>query len=128
MKPRLVTTQDIETVKEWWSTRFNLATGPLEEYLSETGVIIDDVAALWLYPTNSKIMLVGWPISNPKAGGAERRKALQMLLAEAEKVAKASGYTYLFSMVANDKFTPIAESQAWVNTGDTAPHLIKAVS
>ena len=80
---------DYETIKSWWELRGDKA--PSNLVLSDDGLIIEGVAASWLYTGNSTMALIGWPVVNPKVGCLTAMRALEQILREQAKFARVQG-------------------------------------
>lgn len=88
-------TTDYPDVADWWKSHGS--TPPAEGLLSNLGLIVDDLAASWLYISNSAIAFVGWPVSNGKATPQARIKALRLLLKKQKDMAKDLGFDLVFA-------------------------------
>lgn len=96
MNCRKVTRKDLPIIQQWWKQRldinFNL------EILSDFGYMVDNNAALFLYPVmGSKVAWLGWPISNPETSKEDRDKALNCLFDIIHKEAKELGFKYIWT-------------------------------
>lgn len=88
--------KDYHIVESWWKERN--WTPIQKELLSKYGFIVNDVAAMWLYPFNgSKSCMVGFPISNPTSTKEDRDRSLDLLFKTISKVAKDMGYKYIMT-------------------------------
>lgn len=82
--------EDIAQVNEW-ELMWELNPSTLDHY-PETGFIVDDVCAGFLYKTDSSICFIDGYISNPKTDKRVRKAALDMVTEKIFEVAKASGF------------------------------------
>lgn len=62
------------------------------KFLSSIGYIVEDIAAAWLYTTNSKFAIIAWPISNKDKSKEDKDKALDLIFNKCENIAKRLGY------------------------------------
>jgi len=94
---------DWETLVSWWKWwRWPIVE---KDFLPENGtggIMIekDDIpiVAGFLYSTNSSTIILEWIISNPNYRDKDRKKAIEMLIIEAEELTKKMGYKYMFSI------------------------------
>lgn len=88
-KPRRFLTEDFKQISEWMSER-SLGV-PRGTRLSSTGIIVDNVAAGFLYVTNSEVAIIDCFISNPKADKIDRGNALDEITEALLKLALRYG-------------------------------------
>ena len=94
---------DWETLVSWWKWwRWPVVA---KEFLPENGkggIMIEKdnipIVAGFLYSTNSATVILEWIVSNPKYKDKDRKKAIEMLIIEAEELTKKMGYKYMFSI------------------------------
>lgn len=100
MKTRLFDKdKDYASLCTWWvSHKWNIM--PLVT-LPKTGLIIEDVCACFLYTTDSDVMALAFPISNPKKTDEERSEGLDLLLHDAKTLAKERGARLLVTKASN---------------------------
>lgn len=83
-------TSDYATLQLWYVAR---DLPPVDiELLPKMGYIIDDVAALFVYETDSKICMIDGTISNPHADKEEKQRAWPILIEAAKLRAFNRGY------------------------------------
>lgn len=80
---------------EWFSKR-NLII-PKSSMLSTNGVIVSDVAAGFLYVTDSSIAFLDYYISNPQSSDKKRAKALEIITMNLQMWAKEMEITHLMA-------------------------------
>lgn len=102
---------DYRTAQKWWLSH-NQAH--LEKsMLPSTGIVIESVVEPimmgWIYLSNSPIAQLSWVVSNPKTGPKTKYVALLILLFEAEKVARQSGYSQIQMFSDQSGLTKICE-------------------
>ena len=89
----------MSTVLGWWHSRHGIDFAP--ELLPTTGYLAltdtTPIAACFIYLTNSKVALIGWPITNPESSKQERHVSLMLLFDILHKVAKEAGCTLVMS-------------------------------
>ncbi len=71
--------------------------------LSDTGLIIENVCALWLYKTNSSVCIIENLICNRELSMADRDKGLDLIFNQIIQLAKDLGFKESFSLVKNEK-------------------------
>lgn len=85
---------DYPTAKSWW-LEYN-ASHLEKEMLPDLGIVVTyDGKALamgWVYFSNSRVAQIGWIVSDPKLGPKMRVKAVYLLIAACESLAKDHGY------------------------------------
>ena len=99
MNIRAYEDSDYETIQDWWEGHEGCAPDP--NLLSDDGLIIDNVAASWLYLGNSCIAFVGWCVANPEIGKLTAMKGLEAILREQAKLAKVQGCLVVFAYTSN---------------------------
>jgi poly-gamma-glutamate capsule biosynthesis protein CapA/YwtB (metallophosphatase superfamily) len=82
--------EDIQTVNEW-EKAWGLNPSALDHY-PETGFIVEEVCAGFLYKTDSSICFIDGYISNPKTEKEIRKKALDLVTEEIFKAGKEMGF------------------------------------
>jgi len=70
---------------------------PSAEHLPRLGIMIEGVAAGFLVQTDTKICLIDFLISNPKAEKKERNKALNLVVHALIKLAQNLGYNLIMA-------------------------------
>jgi hypothetical protein len=89
---RPFTTEDYPVVQHWWHLKTGGCGFPPAELLSSDGLMIDDVCAIWVYlASNAPFAYIAWSVAMPDAAPTRVAKGLEMVLAEAEAVARRAG-------------------------------------
>lgn len=111
----------MEFVHSWW----NMHTGVSlpEPLLSDYGFMAFDgeeaLAVIFFYPVlGSKVALTGFPICRPNLDPARRLEALDLAVANVERMAKLLNYQWLVSYPGNKKAQGMFERMQY-RTGDT---------
>lgn len=100
MKTRLFDKEkDYATVCTWW-VEHKWPIMPLVS-LPKTGLVVDDVCACFLYTTDSDVMALAFPISNPKKSDEERSAGLDLMINDAKILAKERGIRLLATRASN---------------------------
>ena len=81
---------DYEQVKSWFLARKMVP--PPEDLLPKNGVIMDGIAAGFLYLTDSSVAIIDGYISNKDSVKHERDQAIDKLTLELISIAKAKGF------------------------------------
>ncbi len=86
-------------LKSWWESRQGIDF-PIR-LLSDLGYVAYEegraVAAAFLFTTNSKVALLGWPVSDPESSPELRDSALTKIYEELHLVAKDLGFELIWS-------------------------------
>jgi hypothetical protein len=97
---REFTEDQYEMVEEWWNAHDWHAVP--KEFLSKTGLIVCDGetprAAIWLYRTDSPVMMAEWLVTNPDNTPRQSYAAVSKLLEDVKLIADASG-AYLMTFL-----------------------------
>lgn len=84
---------DYDTVCDWW--KGHGWTPVLKRYLSKTGLIVtvdgEPAAAVWLYRTDSPVLIAEWLVTDPSLGPKTAYVAVHRVLAAIKDVADMSG-------------------------------------
>jgi hypothetical protein len=112
MEFRLFTDADYPIVESWWK---DWGWPPVHQSsLSETGVIVSngglDIAAVWLYKTDSDMALIEWFIANKKAPRELRKGCIEGLSDEVARLAKEFGYLTMTCCISNPSLINKLES------------------
>lgn len=91
--------QDLDELNRWYAAR-GLPLVPLSA-LPAIGVVVDGVAAGFLYRTDSDIALLDGYVTNPAAGGRARRAAFDAIVEELVRAAKCAGARRVIGMAAS---------------------------
>tara|TARA_R100001082_G_scaffold32828_2_gene16995 strand:+ start:14747 stop:15211 length:465 start_codon:yes stop_codon:yes gene_type:complete len=109
---------DWETLVGWWKW-WRWAIMP-KDFLPENGtggLIVEKnktpIVAGFLYKTNSNVVILEWIVSNPEYKNKNRKKAIELLITEAEDISKKEGYKYMFSIGRSKHLLDIHEKLDW---------------
>lgn len=100
---------DFEEINNWYYKR-NLPSIP-QHLLPPTGFIVPQIAAAFLYKTDSALAIIEGCISNPESFQEDRALALDLLLEQLVIEAKKEGFKML--MVSANKQSIIETCQEW---------------
>jgi hypothetical protein len=106
---------DFKDIEQWFIAR-NLAM-PEPWAFSTIGLIVEDVAAGWLYVTNSGCAMLDCYISNPKADHSSRKQALKQITKGLMKMAKNHGAQMILCNTKIDAIGELAESFGFRSDG-----------
>ena len=87
--PRMFQFEDYSQMERWGNAR-DVKPPPIN-LLSDTGLIVDDVAVGFLYITNSDLGIIEGYMTNPEADKFDRHKALNGITLELIEMAKNAG-------------------------------------
>jgi hypothetical protein len=93
---RKIRPDDIFEVEKWYEDRGIRSPEPYD--YPEIGFIVEDVAAVFLYQTDSSFAIIEGLISNKDASPLERDVAIDMLYAKIIEFAKNAQYTKLLAL------------------------------
>ena len=107
--------EQYELVANWWDAH-GWHSVP-QEFLSKTGLMVFDDegvprAALWLYRTDSPVMMAEWLVVNPDNKPRESYAAVKELLTNAKLIADASG-SYLMTFLQDESLIKIFQKQGF---------------
>ncbi len=86
--------EDYFQIMDWWVKRTE--GEPIEaQYLSDIGFIVDGLAAVFLFTTNSKVAYIDFLISNPEAPHQDSQMALDTVVQACISRAKKEGFRVL---------------------------------
>lgn len=95
IKIREFSEEDYGLLSGWWESR---GWGiPALRTLPQTGFIVNDCVAGFLYTTDSTIGWVEWIISDPKAEGSNRDRSLDVLMGLLIEAGEMLGCDLLFT-------------------------------
>lgn len=97
MKTRPYVSSDYPVLSSWWEAHKWPAVP--ERCLPKTGLVVDGLAAGFLYHTDSSIFWLEWLISNPASDKIERNQALTLLIENLLKAAREAGASFVFTSV-----------------------------
>ena len=110
---------DWDTLVSWWKW-WRWAIMP-KDFLPDNGkggIIVEKdntpIVAGFLYETNSSVMILEWIVSNPKYKQNDRKEAIELLIKEAENLAKSNNYKYMFTIGRNKHLLETHEKLDWV--------------
>lgn len=126
-KGRFYKSDDYPMLKDWWAGHRDWTPVP-EEMLPNLGVIVStddkDLCAGFLYITNSKMCLMEWVVSNPKAPREGRGESIDFLLEALKTIAKEKGYSVIFTMTGHPVFKSRLVQHGFQITDENMTHLV----
>lgn len=123
MKIRPFEITDYLTLHNWWK-EYDWQSIPLKS-LPQTGFIIDDYCAGFLYKTDSDIAWLEWIVSNKNANKKEKSQALDLLITTLTETAKTNGFRVIFTSVAHKGLTEKYKTLGFKETDSRMTNLIK---
>lgn len=91
--------KDYETVLSW-ATKRNLKYPPLD-FLSNHGLIIDNVCSAFLYKTDTNVLFLEALISNSLVSKETRSEGLDLLFGEIINYSKSNNIKYIYCNLEN---------------------------
>ena len=106
---------DYKTLCKWWKW-WRWSPPPLT-FLPETGFMVVkeniEIAACYVYLTNSKAALLEWVVSNPEYKESDRKDAITLLIQATENVLKGQGIKHVFSFVRHKNLLKTHKELEW---------------
>jgi hypothetical protein len=100
MKLKEFQPEQYEMIANWWDAH-GWHSVP-QEFLSKTGLVVYDGdtprAAIWMYRTDSKVMMAEWLVTNPENTPRESYAAVKLLLEGIKNIADSTD-TYLMTFL-----------------------------
>ena len=126
---------DWDTLVDMWNGWDDWkGNNPTKDLLPENGTggyIVEKngkaVVAGFLYTTNSKACWIEWVVSDKKYRGKDRKQAITMLIQGTESVAKASGFSVVFSIGRNKGLIESFEDLGYNVDKNSSHEIIKAI-
>ncbi len=118
---------DYETLCKWWKW-WRWSPPPLT-FLPETGFMVVkeniEIAACYVYLTNSKAALLEWVVSNPEYKEQDRKEALKFLIQIVEEILKKQGFIHVMTMGRNSSLLKIHKELGWTIDPTPSHEIIK---
>jgi hypothetical protein len=106
--------EQYELVAKWWKAH-DWQSVP-EAFLSKTGLLIYDGdiprAAIWIYRTDSPIMMAEWLVVNPDNTARQSYAAIKELLENVKLIADSAG-AYLMTFLQNESLVKTFKKQGF---------------
>jgi hypothetical protein len=123
MVVRPYTPEDYPLAASWWTDR---GWGVIpEKFLSDIGLVAEQdgvpSAMIWLYPTNTSVLIAEWLISDPEASPLIRGKAVSALISKLDSVTKASG-SFLMTFLQHPGLVRMFEKRGF--TAEEKPYTV----
>lgn len=124
-------TQDYEELCKWWKAfRFPAPAISMLPDEGRSGIIVSkngvDICAGFYYKTNSSFALCEYVVSNFEYKDKDRKDAIEYLYKTIEVIAKADGFTLLFSTVKNQHLINKMVELGW-SEGSKTTEMIKPI-
>lgn len=108
--------EDYDMVAGWWKAHGWTAVPEL--ILSKTGLMIADEdgtprAAIWLYRTDSPVMMAEWLVTNPENTSRQSYAAVKKLLEDVKLIADSAG-AYLMTFLQDQSLVKNFEKQGFI--------------
>ena len=123
MEVRRYTSSDYSSLETWWKDQ-NWSSVP-EDHLPEYGLIVDGIAAAFLYRTDSKFALLEFVIANPNSSKEERSEALDLIIDNLLFVAKELGFSTVFTSLEHPKLLERYEKHGFVATDKNVTNMLR---
>jgi hypothetical protein len=83
-----------------WMEKRSMPAIPADTF-SKTGFVVEGIAGLWLYTTDSTLAYLEMLVSNPDASSADRHAALDLVIQACVNAARAAGCRGVMAPVAH---------------------------
>ena len=129
---RFLKENDYEIICEWWRWwRWPILSREMLPDNGKSGFIVEKdntpIVACFLLLTNSKTALLEWVVSNPEYRENDRKKAIEMLINNAEDVCRNLGYKYIFSIGRNKHLIETHKKLGWFVDPKQSHEIIKTI-
>lgn len=96
--------EQYDMIANWWDAH-GWHSVP-QAFLSKTGLVVYDEdgtprAAIWLYRTDSAVMMAEWLVTNPENTARESYEAVKLILEGIKNIADSTG-TYLMTFLQDE--------------------------
>lgn len=117
---------DYETLCKWWK-EYNHVQIP-KRYLSDTGFIVEDYVAVFVYETKSVMAWMEFMIGNPSKTKQERSDAISLILEEVSQYCKNNGYEVINTVAKVSSLQKKFEQQGYIGAeNNDVKFMIKGV-
>jgi len=118
--------KEYDVLCDWWKKRdFDILP---KEMLTDFGYMVDDTAAVWLFPiVSSKLCWFGFFVTNPEKSGEERDKALDFLVIQCESIARKMGYEVMMTVSAHPEIRRRLEKHKYILGQDNSGEFFKGI-
>lgn len=90
---------------------------PLKEWIPKTGVIVDDVACIFLIKTDCKLGFLEFFMTNPEASEHARMEACDLGLKEVERIGRQMGMHTIFANTSIPKVMAVVLRHNYLGDG-----------
>jgi hypothetical protein len=123
MKVRRFISSDYNDLVNWWKAQ--KWTPVPEDHLPEYGLVIDGIAAGFIYRTDSKFALLEFVIANPNTTKEERSEALDLIIDDLLFIAKELGHSTVFTSLEHPKLLERYEKHGFIPTDKNVTNMIR---
>jgi hypothetical protein len=116
--------KDYATLCKWWS---KYDTNIPERVLSNIGLMVEDVAAAWLYITNSEFAIIAFPISNKEVSSAVKDEVFSIIIKRLEGIARSLNYTIISVHSEIDSMIERYKRLGYTVTDDNMTNLMRKI-
>lgn len=113
-------------IADWWEHhKYPLLS---KDFLPENGFLAVEndqpIAAIFLFKTDSTVMHMDFPVTNPKASSEMRHEALKMVTEGAKVLAKELGFKTIFTYSDSTNLINRYESLGFIKCDTGVTHLV----
>jgi hypothetical protein len=95
-----------------------------EKFLPSRGYVVENLAAAFLYSTDSHAAIMEWTVGNPKASGREVYQAIRTLVNHILQVAQDDGFDVVFTALNKKGLLKAYEKEGFRATDLNMTHMI----
>lgn len=121
MRSKAVEQKHFPQISHWYRDRDMSIPHP--KFFPETGFVVENIAAGFIYKTDSKICLLDGYISNPKTTKEDRKKALDIITSDLIIYAKESGFLSILAYTKNESIRKRCGKFLFLDKGDYTLHV-----
>lgn len=116
--------KDYPTLVDWW-TRHKFTPVPMSMILPQTGYIAHEIAAGFLYLSNSPLAMIEWVVCSPDASKEARGPAINELIDHICMSAKLGGSSVIFTTTVLPAFSKRLQDLNFTENDHKVTHLTR---
>ena len=125
MDIRLVNDSDYEMLCGWWKD-WGWSQYPSKNMLPDIGVVVNEVAAGFLYLTNSKLAWANWIVTDKNYREDDRGDIINTVILSLEQIAKDNGVEVMYGVISSNSLVNRYVELGY-NKGDYQQELVKII-
>lgn len=128
MDIRKYVVDDYDVINEWWQEHGSFA--PDKHHLPKNGIIVYDVeniAAGFLYNTDSSICVFEFVICNPNVSKEKRDEGLDLLIKGAIEWAENNEYSLIYTSIGIQKYIQRLKDNDFIEADNNQTHMFRGI-